>query len=296
MNIKERDRFLKIMCQCWSLSGHNPFQNINPLEYFESLRKPPLLNYIPYQTIEYLYTIMKDPYLFNKLKQKFQLQNDALAYYGFKPLASGTNRRAFYCEYDPTIILKIAIDDVGMSDNAAEFKLQHILKPFCPKIYELGLNGVVALTERVETMTEDEFVKYWGKCAFLVIYMLYFKKYGYMMEDVGAKFFKNFGYRLGLGLVILDFPYIYKVDPKKLICTHKDPETGEICGGTIDYDFDMGLSQIVCLKCGSRYLAKQLAQETPEEEKPHNKFDVEVPVIVVKGGEVVFDPYHTQNK
>lgn len=293
MNIREHRESIESHVELCSLVGMNPFPTINVLDYFEKLSKPILYNYIPLQVIQQLNQVMTDVVLANKADKRFRIQEEILSPYGFKPLSSGTNRRAFYCDYDSSIVLKLASDSIGFTDNQSEFKMQQLLKPFCPKIFELGLNGVVALTERVETINEYEINHIWKNCVYELVYLLFYKRYGYVIEDVGLKFFKNFGYRPGIGLVVLDFPYVYEVDEEKMKCTWEDPRTGEVCGGIIGYDFNMGLSQITCNKCGRRYSAKYLSRD----EKPiditneiRNKFDVEVPVVIVKEGKIVFDP------
>ena len=187
--------------------------------------------------------------------------NELLKPYGFRHLASGTNRRAFYCTYDDSIILKIASDRIGKSDNISEFQLQNLIQPFCPKIYEVVPNGVIALSERVEPMTEYDYKKRWNGDVFDFIFQIFLR--GYIMEDIGSNFFKNWGVRYGFGPVILDFPYIYQVDWSRLKCMKENPETGTQCNGDLDYDYSNGMSQIICNKCGARYSAKYLSKKVP---------------------------------
>ena len=91
-----------------------------------------------------------------------------------------------------------------------------------------------------------------------------------MVEDVGTKFFMNWGIRPGYGPVLLDYPYIYKLDGAKLYCSKKDPITNIPCNGEIDYD--VGFNYLVCTKCGKRYLATDLRDDSI-----NNK-------IIIKGG------------
>jgi hypothetical protein len=67
----------------------------------------------------------------------------------------------------------------------------------------------------------------------------------------------NWGIREGFGPVLLDFPYIYKLDGKKLFCNAPDPrsQTG-YCNSPIDYD--PGYNFLVCTKCGKQYKASDL--------------------------------------
>ena len=67
----------------------------------------------------------------------------------------------------------------------------------------------------------------------------------------------NFGIREGFGPVLLDFPYVYKLDGEKLFCNRPTPD-GEFCGGVIDYD--AGFNGLYCTKCGAMYKAKELEE------------------------------------
>lgn len=73
-----------------------------------------------------------------------------------------------------------------------------------------------------------------------------------------------------MGPVLLDYPYCYKLDGKKLFCNKIEPITGMRCDGEIDYD--EGFNHLVCTKCGKIYLASDL-----RDNKSDNK-------IVIKGG------------
>lgn len=61
-----------------------------------------------------------------------------------------------------------------------------------------------------------------------------------------------------VGPVLLDFPYIYELDGKKLYCNAPAiPGRKDIpCGGQIDYDD--GFNNLVCTKCGKHYQAREL--------------------------------------
>lgn len=63
-----------------------------------------------------------------------------------------------------------------------------------------------------------------------------------------------------VGPVLLDFPYVFKLDGNKLYCTTKIIENGgRPCGGVIDYDD--GFNNLKCTKCGRLYLATELKKE-----------------------------------
>ena len=76
--------------------------------------------------------------------------------------------------------------------------------------------------------------------------------------------------RLTDGPVLLDYPYIYPLDGKKLYCSKLDPITNLPCNGEIDYD--EGFNTLICYKCGKRYLATDLRDNSDS-----NK-------IIIKGG------------
>ena len=83
----------------------------------------------------------------------------------------------------------------------------------------------------------------------------------YVLDDIGVTKFMNYGIRNGFGPVILDYPYAYELDGKKLICNKsiKTPYGMVPCGGEIDYD--SGLNNLVCCKCGRTYSARELAKD-----------------------------------
>ena len=277
MNIEERNRYIQSINQ-WDYILQNTkligepekaekkkekfLENLSWKQFdWSKLYRPPISSYIPPDVVYRLEEISNTVRLMNKPTERFKLQNDLLRPYGFHPLNSGTNRRAFYHERDIGVVLKLGSDKVGKSDNIAEFNLQKIIAPFCTKVFDVTPTGVCQLAERVETMTEEDYKEKYTDLIFDLIMAIYYK--GYIMEDVGANFFKNWGVRVGFGPVILDFPYIYEVDYSKLKCTRRDPFTNVVCGGDIDYDYAGGMSQIICEKCGARYTAKYLAKKIP---------------------------------
>lgn len=236
-----------------------PIEKFDPFKFnFDLAIKPPISHYLDRQTLDKLASVTYDPKLMNKPSQKFKLMNEILAPMKMKPLASGTNRRAFYCEYDPTIVLKVGSDTVGRSDNISEYYTQNLIKPYCCKIYSITPDGMVSLGERGEPIKKDDFQVLWSGEVFKTIMKIVYK--GYSMEDIGGNYFKNWAVRLGFGPMLIDFPYIYEIDGSKLTCDYVNPRTGEHCCGQLDYDYSKGMSEIVCEKCGRRYSALHLAK------------------------------------
>ena len=70
-------------------------------------------------------------------------------------------------------------------------------------------------------MTEKDFKITWASEIFDLTLSILNK--GYIMEDIGGNFYKNWGVRIGFGPVILDYPYIYEVNWSNLKCTFIDP-------------------------------------------------------------------------
>ena len=270
MNIKERKDMINSHIDLVHFGGDKvKDQTMDVAQYWNMLRRPPIrAAYLPDWTICRLWDIMTSVRMMSKPELKFKTTNDLLRPYGFMPLGSGTNRRAFYHVEDIGSILKTASDTVGQKDNKDEFVFtQHMIKPFCPKIFDVDGDGACALNERGEAMSEYEYKFVWASEIFDLLFALLQR--GYILEDVGSNFYKNFGIRMGFGPMIWDLPYVYKIDYRKLKCIKPNPYTGKICGGEIDYAYKKGMSEIVCTKCGARYSAKYLSQPMPAESINH---------------------------
>lgn len=236
-------------------------KDMNPLEFsFESLTANPLLSYLSQQDIYQLYKIAKSARLSTKPQQKYKMIEDILRPRGFKKIASGTNRVAYKHLEDTRIIIKVAIDEVGLKDSHREYRNQFLLKPFVTKVFEVSPCGTVGLFERVypvQTIYEYQTI---ASDVFDVINTKIIGKY--VVDDIGTEFFQNVGVRKGFGVVYLDFPYVYELDGKKLYCNNNI--NGIPCCGEIDYD--AGFNRIICTKCGARYFAHQLKKNEQNKE------------------------------
>lgn len=246
---------------------------------FDTLQAPPLSMFLTPQDIQNLTDIAMSLRLSGKPDVKYKMIDQILKTRGLVKFLAGTNRVVYRHPEFPDILFKIASDAVGINDNPAEFKNQMLLKPFVPKIFEVSPHGTVALTERVVPITSrEEFLSVADDVFELITgYLL---NAGYVLADFGSKFFMNYGIRKGFGVVLLDYPYLYKLDGNKLFCNkpdHKSP-TGK-CEGVIDYD--AGYNFLHCTKCGAVYKAKELetkikANEIISESKGENKMRVRV--------------------
>lgn len=257
MNIKEHNAKIQNILQLSRISNKNGEINFPEFDY-GGLKRPPIYSYLPFNIINQIKNLVHDPKLMARPSQKYKLMNDILRPIGFRHLASGTNRRTFYSIFDEGIVLKIALDSVGEEANLREFQTQYFIQPFCAKTFDVLPDGLIALSERVEPMKEEDYKNTWSSDIFDFIFQILNR--GYIMEDVGGNFFKNWGVRFGFGPVILDYPYIYEIDWHKLKCSKKDPITNDKCLGDLDYDYSRGMSEIICTKCGARYSAKYLAK------------------------------------
>lgn len=259
-------------------------KRVSPDEFrFDNLSSRPLLSYLTIQDIIRLNQIATDIRLSSKPKLKYQYIDEVLKPRGFKKLASGTNRVVYKCLNDQSIVLKVALDKVGLKDSPAEYRNQFLLRPFVTKVFEVSSCGTVALVERVQPITNrEEYIQIAPDVFDLLVNKILGK---YVMEDIGSKYFQNIGIRMNFGPVLLDFPYLYELDGNKLYC-NKPTDDGGICGGTIDYD--SGFNKLVCEKCGKQYFARQLGKYKKENQIIMSKGDQDkMDIVISRGNEVI---------
>ncbi len=252
---------------------------------FDNLYHPPIFNYLTIQDIAQLNKIATSVRLSSKPKEKYKMINQIMVNRGFVKMASGTNRVVYRFLDDYSFVLKIAIDKVGMKDNPAEMRNQHLLKPFVTKCFDVTRCGTVGMFERVKPIQfREEFLAI-SEDVFDLINNLVGK---YVLEDIGEKYFQNYGVRDGFGPVLLDYPYVYELDGGKLICNNLDPITNLPCRGEIDYD--LGYNDLVCKKCGKRYLATDLKMKGTDGEAKiiiEGKEETRMKVAVLQGDKVI---------
>ena len=246
---------------------------------FDGLSHPPISMYLTEEDIIRMNRLAMSARLNAKPKEKYKAMDDIMRCRGFTRLHAGTNRLVYKSEYDDSIVMKVGIDKVGITDNPSEFYNQQALKPFCCKIFDVTPCGTVAMVERVEAVRNRQ---QFEEIAEDVFYTIVSKFHGFIMEDIGTNFFMNWGIRKGFGPVILDYPYTYKVDIQKLKCTHIDKYTGIECDGLIDYD--IGFNTLVCEKCGTRYTARELG-------KNNHVVAIESALKNYKGGENLMEKF-----
>ena len=231
---------------------------------YDSLWAPPIRFLLSQQDINELYKIATSLKYNDNIEKKYELIDAIMRPRGFKRGNCGTNRVVYNFLEDTSFCMKIALDRVGIKDSPREFKNQEFFKPFCCKIFEVDPTGVIACVERVNPISSmEEFLS----IADDVFNMMVTKIIGkYVVDDLGTEKFMNYGIRynsngVAFGPVVLDYPYAYELDGAKLHCS-KPVQIGDkefVCGGEIDYD--AGLNNLVCCKCGRTYSARELAKD-----------------------------------
>lgn len=161
---------------------------------FDTLGARPLLSMLDYSDLDKLYNIASSVRYSGNISKKLNAIRDIMHNKGFRKLGQGTNRIVYSYFEDPSIVLKIATDKVGMRDNPAEFINQNYLKPFVTKVFEVTPDGVVGEFERVQAITSrEEFVS----CSDHVYEILDIITKKYIMADVGSHQFFNWGIKPG---------------------------------------------------------------------------------------------------
>lgn len=226
-------------------------------EYYESLTAPSISMLLLPQDLDDIHKVVTSVKLSGNGEKRILAIRDIMARRGFTQLAGGTNRSVFTHPNYPNIAVKVAIDNVGIHDNPAEYNNQFVLKPYCTKCFEVSSDGAVGIFEKVGRIRNScEFLQMWDDIYSVCEYFIGEKEL--LLEDFGVNFFMNWGIRYGYGPVLLDFPYVYDIDWDRLRCDKPNLD-GSICHGIIDYDD--GMNFLVCEKCGKRYRALDIAKK-----------------------------------
>ena len=95
---------------------------------YDSLSAPPLLSLLSYEDIEYFRRLATSIRYSGKIDYKYSEIDKVMKSRGFVKMGAGTNRVVYrHLEID-TIVVKIAIDAVGVKDNPREYENQFYLK------------------------------------------------------------------------------------------------------------------------------------------------------------------------
>lgn len=249
---------------------------------FDNLIAPPLYSLLTVQDVEYFRYLATSVKYSAKINFKYEEIDKVMRARGFVKLSAGTNRVVYRYLEDQSFVVKIAIDNVGVKDNPREFINQRYFKPFVTKIFEVSPCGTVAVVERVRNIKSREEFMSIAPDIFDLLNNWFVGEY--ILEDVGTKYFMNWGVS-DRGPVLLDFPYVYKLDGNKLYC--QQIIDGCLCDGEIDYDD--GFNHLYCTKCGTEYKAvdlKKLEEQNLIVKKGQVE-DMEVNVVIRRGDKVI---------
>ena len=255
---------------------------------FEQILPPcKILQLLTIEDIYQLNKIARSKKYAAKPKEKFAMIDQIMQRRGFKKLAAGTNRIVYKYLEDQSFVIKVAHCKVALTDNIREMSNQNILAPFVSKCFEVSPCGTVGMFERVSPISNRQQFLSIASDIYDIIINHFLGRF--VLDDFGSKYFMNWGVRRGAFPVLLDYPYVYKLDGAKLICNKPDPysETG-YCGGDIDYDD--GFNHLFCTKCGKNYFASDL-KERQDKPQPsilvETKGDIKMNVMVMRGDTVV---------
>lgn len=251
---------------------------------FDSLTAPPIASMFTMNDIHQLHKIATSIRYAGNPNKKYKLIDEIMRSRGFIKFVSGTNRVTYRHPENNSFIVKVAFDDVGLKDNPKEFKNQFRLKPFCTKVFEVTQCGTLGVFERVNPITSRE--EFCSAAADIYNVISYWLIGEYILEDIGTKFFMNWGIRDGFGPVLLDYPYLYELDGNKLYCKAPSPNSPSgCCDGIIDYDD--GFNYLYCTKCGARYRATELAKAIKNNDIIKGKGETKMKIRVSGGSKNV---------
>lgn len=166
-------------------------------------------------------------------------------------LAPATNRLALLRD---NYVFKIALDGRGVDDNLNEFDIAGDpgITKYLTKTYET--NGYILIAEYVNLITKNEFLDSIDEIRKILTYLAQ----DYIFTDVGliTKNFCNYGYRDNGDIVILDYGYMYRRDPKIMFCS--------VDGAPLI--FDSNFDKIICSKCGKSYHPIELMEKMKRDE------------------------------
>lgn len=225
---------------------------------YDSWTLPPLINTFHPSTFEQVEKIARSPYYTIHPKEKARELDGIMYRHGFKFVRGGTNRRYYSSFYNDNIGIKLATCDVGLKNNIDDMANQHILKPFCTKIFDVSryntgqYSGAMELIEGgIPIVTMEDFDPVAEGVFYILEYIIREKDIG--MKDIGIRAFTQFCIRKDFGPIFCDFPSMAVIDRRRCKC-NRIIDIGGIrrpCGGNVDYDYSF--NHIRCEKCGQEY-------------------------------------------
>jgi hypothetical protein len=244
--------------------GFDPEMSIDDqmIRWYDSWQSPPLARWFTPQDIKFIEDVAVSPTLTTHPIEKYHLLDEFMESRGFKTEIGGTNRRFYSSVEFPQFGAKISTSLEGFKNNKDEFNVQHVLKPYCTKVYDVTQSGAIALDEVGLRIDKDSIIDY-GDQIFDILDIV-FRRRKIAMTDVGIATPKQWVIRRNFGPILCDFPSVVILDPKKCYCTRRVKRHGiEMpCNGLID--FDLGFNKMECTVCGQKYEIKSLmATNTP---------------------------------
>lgn len=163
---------------------------------FDNLQAPPIAAMFTPYDIARLNQIAKSIKYAAKPQVKYQEIDKIMRSRGFEKFIAGTNRVVYRPLENNTFLVKVAADAVGLGDNPREFQNQMIFKPFVTKVFEITPCGTLGVFERVVPITSREEFLSIAPDIFEVINSWFIGEY--VLEDIGTRYFMNWGIRKGL--------------------------------------------------------------------------------------------------
>lgn len=238
--------------------GLDPEMSIDDqmIRWYDSWQSPPLARWFTPQDIKFIEDVAISPTLTTHPIEKYHLLDEFMESRGFKTEIGGTNRRFYSSVEFPQFGAKISTSLEGFKNNKDEFNVQHVLKPYCTKVYDVTQSGAIALDEVGLRIDKDSIIDY-GDQIFDILDIV-FRRRKIAMTDVGIATPKQWVIRRNFGPILCDFPSVVILDPKKCYCTRRVKRHGiEMpCNGLID--FDLGFNKMECTVCGQKYEIKSL--------------------------------------
>ena len=173
-------------------------------------------------------------------------------------LGTGTNRIGVLID---GYVFKFALDKDGMIDNRREMLYTKDLQPYVIKVYECVPNGIVAVSEYVNSFSISDYHNPENRAQMRKILeeissMFFIGDVGFSTDNYG-----NWGVRSDGNICMLDFAYVYSSSYKTFLCG---------CDDSTLLVYDRDYVNLVCPRCGRKYtfgqIRKRITRKVQEEE------------------------------
>ena len=212
--------------------------------------KESLIEQIIPQTVIRDLTNLVDDYEITDLIKRADIIKSIMEELEFEEIGCGTNRIVFIHEDYPTYVFKIALDSRGVLDNNNEFKLTNIMKSSKKQIITTNYEsiGVISIAERINVFTKYDMEE--AKDTIMKILEVIGKYF--ILNDVGTKAYKNWGYDNDGNIKCLDYAYLTSIENVvRNKCT---------CGGQLNYTENM--LDFRCTECDKLFTYNDIVSNT----------------------------------